>query len=226
MFDLDTGKLKANSIGGGAWRNMNPSPKGTWRRVRVDARGFVREGLDEDIITTARLFRAVFDESQGKVETPRSFTTLTPTVTYSTTNIYDEWFTYRWVVPEGVTRIRALLASSGEGYDEDGSNPGTDGRVIEFAWTVVPGERLRVKIGKGPPPDQSASVRGIRDTFLESDDATRKVWTAGGVSISQLPAASVVGNYRTHRTVGSYGRGGQATTEPGQSGLAVLEWYA
>ena len=223
MFDLETGKMDNDSIGVGAWRNMNPSPKGTWRRVRVDARGFVREGLEDNLDIKARLFRAVFDDTIGHSETERGFVDLSPTTTFSAD---EEWAEYRWVVPEKVERIKVLMSGAGGGYDEDGDVVGADGNVIEFAWTVVPGERLRIKVGLGAQASETASVRSVSETHIESDDATRRVWTAGGASISQFPASSVVGNYRSKASVGPYGLGGQATGQAGQGGLVILEWYA
>lgn len=221
MFDLDTGQVQKDSIGSASLVDLSPSPEGTGRRMKVNSKGQVTELLTEDLVTAPRIFRVILRKDSGVADTASGVDTLRGVIKESR-SLKAYWFTeYEWIVPDKVTRINVSMVGGGMGYKENEPDVGDDSFFSRFDWIVEPGERLIIRVGHGMPPQTDPNLHIVAHSSIRSFDGTREVETDAPESdLLQLRMPAPENPYRI------FGHGGQATTEYGQDGLVIIEYYA
>lgn len=166
-FDVDSGQLKPNTVPMGAWKSIAPSPAGTWRRVRVRESGLVEYG-DNVVQTTAPGFRrAVFYGSaslssfretdsepmvlSGKLDTSPSGSSafVRGSVSYFGETAVFSFIEYKFVVPDGVTRLTFFQSGGSPWVGADLTVEGGKSPYVTTVGTVAckPGDLFRVFAG-------------------------------------------------------------------------------
>ena len=237
MFDCDTGLIEAAQIGSGSLVDLAPDPSGTGQQVRVNAKGQVVEIVSESFDIAPRLGIAYFTgngvDRNGSTLTAVGYSDLVDGYTEEikggpSRNVLLKRVTeYRWVVPDGVTRVKTIMCGGGGRYTASGN--GYNGAYSELVLRVNPASTLIINVADGIASNASDSNTTVIGTSIEG--AIGGTHYAGAqeanrVAVTQhSPGANVqINNYKG--PLYPYGMGGTVDHPGGGPGLVILEWYA
>lgn len=214
-FDAETADLYDSTVPSSALKSLSPSPAGTGRKMVVNRKGQVTRLYQDVVIDAPRVFRACFfggQASYGTQDTPTGPVPLVGEVTAGPGDQYLTWPSaysasalggpmtkYLFVVPDGVTRMKAFLTGGSPAYSQD---------KTVTRWTTIPcdpGQVFRIWVNHGPnAPCRIASYGN--EAYV---DNTEVDFNPPG--LSQLSDSAPFLAW-----------GGNA----GNPGLVFLEWYA
>jgi len=240
MFNCDSGTLKSSSIGPGSLMDLADDPSGKGQRVRVNSKGQIVEIISELEYTSPRSSLAYFTGASPGIGTNavayiddnEKTATVGPDVgEKSSTN----QTLFKFIVPEFVTRINAILVEGGGRYIASGqagytAGDGHTGGYSETVLRVRPFETLQIVVGDGADKESAYQINDVGGTFIETQ--TQGTFHAGTSATDST--SSVLHKIKTNASPGlgyirpylPYGQGGTSGSQSGRGGLVILEWYA
>ncbi len=243
MFNCDSGTLKSSSIGPGSLMDLADDPSGKGQRVRVNSKGQIVEIISELEYTSPRSSLAYFTGASPGIGTNavayiddnEKNATVGPDkgVPYGGTT--DNQTLFKFIVPEFVTRINAILVEGGGRYIASGqagytAGDGHTGGYSETVLLVRPFETLQIVVGDGAAHNSAYQINDVGGTFIETQ--TQGTFRAGTSATDKT--SSVLHKVKTNASPGlgyirpylPYGQGGTSGSQSGRGGLVILEWYA
>ena len=223
--------------------DLADDPSGKGQRVRVNSKGQIVEIISELEYTSPRSSLAYFTGASPEIGTNavayiddnEKNATVGPDkgVPYGDTT--DNQTLFKFIVPEFVTRINAILVEGGGRYIASGqagytAGDGHTGGYSETVLRVRPFETLQIVVGDGADQNSAYQINDVGGTFIETQ--TQGTFRAGTSATDKT--SSVLHKGKTNASPGlgyirpylPYGQGGTSGSQSGRGGLVILEWYA
>jgi hypothetical protein len=199
LFDTASGDFKDDVIPSSALEDSKSTPGSgdrAFERVQVDSRGFVVKGYLDPEYRKARVFRAFYLASGGWQEGPGGKTDLSAPVTEiwpsgGPPHVSPEGAVvaygkrYEFVVPAGISRLKAMITSGGDV---------TEAGTVTAGFDVTPQGRLVVFVGDQNTPSFVAAADFSSYITSESYVAGRPTGTVLSDAGPQFRPAGTAGN--------------------------------
>lgn len=232
MFNPESGQFKDSVVRTEHLIGTGVTP-GTYNRVTVNDRGLVQSGENEDVNTTAALYRARFEYAGGTVDTPAGVDDVTGAGgdytgsgvpyegTYASLN-GSAYVQYDFVVPDGVRRLKAIVVGGGGGASASAPGFSVYSNAAK-ATTTTTGTWGWIAVAPGytyPIETLPLFAQAFRTKTVAVDDAEKLSFddNAGGSVAALLLPGMKITNQRTDEVVRivSFDTGTTWVTERGQ----------